>query len=307
MYSGMPFRFQKPAGLAEETERIAMEQIDRAIAEIDDKALDRDHVIHQVRKRCKKLRGLLRLVRCGIGGAYKLENAWFRDVARVLSSVRDAGVMVETYDALMDFFTEEVDRRALSPVRRKLTLRAKDRAEGTADAGARLAECRGRLEEARRRVPGWAARAGDLDSLLAAMAKTYRRGREALDTVRADPTDANFHEWRKRVKYHMYHCRLFHECWEPLMKTRASETKHLADLLGEDHDLAVLRGLLHDDPGICGTAERQEAVRALIDRQRGILQRDARLLGARVYAAKPGVLRDEFARYAAAWKEATED
>lgn len=43
--------------------RIAAEQIERAIAEIDDTGLDRHETVHQVRKRCKKVRGLVRLVR----------------------------------------------------------------------------------------------------------------------------------------------------------------------------------------------------------------------------------------------------
>jgi hypothetical protein len=43
--------------------RIAVDQIDAAIAELDDKALDVHETVHQIRKRCKKLRGLIRLVR----------------------------------------------------------------------------------------------------------------------------------------------------------------------------------------------------------------------------------------------------
>lgn len=306
MYGLMAFRFQRPGEPAEETERIAVEQIDRALGEIDDGTLDRDVVVHQVRKRCKKLRGLLRLVRGGIGGAYQEENAWFRDTARSLSAARDSRVMVETYDALFDFFAGEVDRRAFAPVRRKLTLRMRADLEDTAAMDRRIADCRGRLVEARGRVPGWAARARNSEVLLAAVEKTYRRGRYAMETALSDPTDANFHEWRKRVKYHLHHCRLLQEWWVPLMETRASEAKHLADILGEDHDLAVFRALLHGEPGLCGPAARREAMLGLIDRHRAILQRDARLLGRRLFAAKPGALRAEFARYAAIWAEATD-
>ena len=61
----MPFRFKNPDELPSETQRIATEQIDRAIDELDDSSLDYHETIHQVRKRCKKLRGLLRLVRSG--------------------------------------------------------------------------------------------------------------------------------------------------------------------------------------------------------------------------------------------------
>lgn len=46
--------------------RIAHEQLDSAIDELTDDKLDPHDVVHQVRKRCKKLRGLLRLVRLSL-------------------------------------------------------------------------------------------------------------------------------------------------------------------------------------------------------------------------------------------------
>ena len=48
--------------------------------------------VHDVRKRCKKVRGLLRLVRPGLGPDYRRANADVRDAARELSSLRDAHV-----------------------------------------------------------------------------------------------------------------------------------------------------------------------------------------------------------------------
>ena len=61
--------------------RIACEQIDKAIAEIENTELPLDETIFQIRKRCKKIRGLLRLVRPSFDG-YARENAIFRDAAR---------------------------------------------------------------------------------------------------------------------------------------------------------------------------------------------------------------------------------
>ncbi len=68
--------------------RIADEQIGRALGEIDDDDLDFAEKVHQVRKRCKKLRGLIRLVRPAFDD-YSAENGAFRDAAQMLSGVRD--------------------------------------------------------------------------------------------------------------------------------------------------------------------------------------------------------------------------
>ena len=300
----MPFRFTDPEHLAGETGRIAIEQIDRALRELADDSLDRHETIHQVRKRCKKLRGLLRLVRGSIGGDYKEENAWFRDAARPLSAARDAKVMVDTYDAVMERFGHEVDRPSFAPLRKKLTLRMRGTVEEAKAIDERLAEFHQRLEEARDRVPAWAARVDGMPELLAGMEKTYQRGRKAMETAYAEPSGEHFHEWRKRVKYHWYHCRLLEDCWPPLMKARARETAKLADALGDAHDLSVFRALLEAEPALCSSAEQQQAMLGLIDQHREALRRDAWAPGQRLFASKPGKLRKEFERYAATWKAA---
>ena len=154
----MPFRFKNPDELPSETQRIATEQIDRAIDELDDSSLDYHETIHQVRKRCKKLRGLLRLVRSGIGSDYRKENVRFRNATRPLSGARDARVMIDTYDSLMEAFPDEINRPFFSPLRGKLTLRM-NAIHGKEDAvGETLAGFRHRMVKARDRVPNWASR-----------------------------------------------------------------------------------------------------------------------------------------------------
>ncbi len=63
---------------------------------------DADDVVHDLRKRCKRVRALLRLVRDSLGeDVYKSENRVLRDAARGLSPVRDAVVLIEVHDELV--------------------------------------------------------------------------------------------------------------------------------------------------------------------------------------------------------------
>ena len=80
--------------------RIVCEQIAKAISEATNTHMDRHEAVHQVRKRCKKIRATLRLVRPQLPDVYRLENARFRDAARHFSSIRDATVMVDSLDTL---------------------------------------------------------------------------------------------------------------------------------------------------------------------------------------------------------------
>src|SRR6266852_835892 len=60
-----------------------------------------DPRIHDIRKRLKHCRALLRLLRKSLGkDAYRRENARLRDAARPLMPVRDAAVLVQALDGL---------------------------------------------------------------------------------------------------------------------------------------------------------------------------------------------------------------
>jgi hypothetical protein len=81
--------------------RFFLEQTDQIIASLNDNKADLDEAVHNARKCMKKIRALLRLVRKGIDPAvHKRENAYYRDISRHLSELRDSAVKIET---LKDF------------------------------------------------------------------------------------------------------------------------------------------------------------------------------------------------------------
>jgi len=79
----MAFRIDFEPGLDHEIRRIALEQLDKGLSELDAADHDLHEAIHQVRKRAKKLRALLRLVRDEVSDTYDRENATLRDTAKV--------------------------------------------------------------------------------------------------------------------------------------------------------------------------------------------------------------------------------
>src|SRR5260221_9375162 len=98
----MAFQLKADESVAKGLRRIARDQIDKAL-----EALEQSHgptheeVIHDARKRFKKVRALLRLARPGLSKKfYDRENARFRDSGRPLSEVRDAKVLVEALDSV---------------------------------------------------------------------------------------------------------------------------------------------------------------------------------------------------------------
>ena len=82
---------------------------------------------------------------------------------------------------------------------------------------------------------------------------------------------------------------------EPLAK-RAED---LADALGNDHDLAVLRDLLTQFDDRLGDAASAALILPRLDARRADLQGKARMLGGNLYRDRP---RDFLARLRAFWK-----
>ena len=97
----MPFHLLKHEDPNAGLRRVAFEQIDIAINGFSDDSLSADKKVHSLRARCKKLRGVLRLIRPMLGDkAYKEQDRMYRDAARELAGTRDRDVALKTLESL---------------------------------------------------------------------------------------------------------------------------------------------------------------------------------------------------------------
>lgn len=300
--SGVAYELDPTQPLDAEFRRIAAGLTDHAIAQIDDDEVEVDEAVHEVRKDCKKVRGLLRLIRPAAPALYKRENAAFRDAAASLSVLRDAEAAIETYDALVDQFRENIDADALAPLRQGLDDHKATLASGSKDLESQLERTRAALAAARERIPDWGLPGGGGDdaswSLIGpGLRKTYKRGSSALDGAYAEPGVNAFHEWRKRAKYLRYHLRLLRAAWPRPLKAMHREVKRLGDWLGDDHDLAVLEQVLRDAEGLDPGHDPEQILLALAAQRSEQLRDDAYWLGKRLYAEKPKHLDRRMRRY----------
>lgn len=295
----MPYRLKhKDGSVTNALRRIADEQIGKALASIEN--AERAEAVHDVRKRCKKLRGLIRLVRPAFGD-YADENAAFRETAHMISGARDAKVMQDTYDLLVAKYDGQVDRSALGPIRRRFTMDRKARVE---DGGVddRLDEARTRLVEARERARSWTLDADDWEAVSGGLAKTYGRAVKAATKARAHPDGEVLHELRKRVKYHWYHSRLLENLWPEMMSARQHAAKALSDILGDHHDLDVFAQTLADDPDAFGSSTDVEVAIGLARARQERLEQQAWPILGRMLAQEPKMLDRHMQALWTAWQ-----
>ncbi len=290
----MGYRFTFDETVEAGLKRIAREQIDRGLEELADPEMDRHEAIHQLRKRCKKLRGLLRLVRPAFEQHYQMENAWYRDAARELAWVRDAQSSLETYLNLVERERAHLPRHTVERVADWLSDRRDAALADEDEREAAVERFRHRMVKGRQRVARWTLTADGFDALAGGLAKTYRRGRRAMARAYASGDSVDFHDWRKRVKYHWYQLRLLQPLHPEAIKAQHRQADRIGELLGEQHDLALLRELLassDDGPG------RAEELLPSIDRRLTRLRRKNARPGALLYCEKTNCLLARFRCY----------
>lgn len=289
----MAYRFKPRKNVEQELRRIARQQLERASAELTGPELDPAKAVHQARKRLKKLRSLLRLVRPGLDReVYKCWNRSFRDLGHSLAGARDADVLLQTLDELEEAMRVNAAVPDLSILRRDLAaLSGQEAGNDSQDLRKRMGAVAEDLRAAREEMIRLSIDGKRFETLGAGLQLTHAHGRKALRKTRESPTDALFHEWRKRVKDHWYHSRLLMDVWPSLMKPYAKEMKRLSDLLGDDHDLAVFRERLRELPEDTLPEPIAAELYRSIEHRQNMLRSEAYRIGYRVYAEKSKRLR----------------
>jgi len=207
----------------------------------------------------------------------------------------------ETLDKLTNHYAGQVELNAFAEIRQFLNENKSAMSRATLDENNRLTKTASKFCDSRDRIAGWPFDDDEIYFILPGFKKTYRRGRNAMKRAYASPTPDNFHEWRKRVKYHYYHTRILRDVWKPVMDARIDEAKRLSDWLGDHHDLAVFRDFLLGEGRDIKDTRALEALLGLIDRRTGELESCARPLGQRMFAQKPKHVTNDIEVYWRAW------
>jgi CHAD domain-containing protein len=286
------------------TRRIAQRQVQTALKKLGRKTTS-DRAVHSARKELKKARATLRLLRDALGrSAYKKENAALRDAARPLSEVRDGRVLLDALNSLVEYYGAPASSLHLTRFKRVLSRRRTELRHRILDHRGPLRAARKTLRDVRSRSEKWHVGRHGWSVLGAGLKRTYERGRHAFTQAMAAPTNENLHEWRKQTKYFWYQLQVFEPLGPGLVAEMTEEARQLADCLGDDHDLAVLRDQASEARDLFPSAASHRALLNLIERCRTGLQGKALQLGRRLYAQTPAAFTARLGKYWHDWRHA---
>ena len=276
-------QFRAPLPCPPDVRHIARQSLAEAMALLERRPLS-DRSVHAVRKDLKRARAMLRLMRAALGDeTYRRNNAALRDVARALGEVRDSKVLLDTLQSLPK-------RSAVAPDRSRAQLRARLRREHVHSRGT----LRGNGTSVRRsykslrsvrhslsRVP---ADCYDWPVLRQGVCRVYGRARITLGRVRAHRTAEDLHELRKQTKYLWHQLEALAASDGGGTRSLAAAAHRLSDLLGDDHNLTVLRGKVLQ-ASLAPSAQKRLLAR--IDARRERLIGRALLLARRIFRDPP--------------------
>lgn len=201
--------------------------------------------VHDARRRLKKLRALLRLLREATGEAcFARENIRLRDVGRHLSCCRDLQLCRQLLATGPRWLRRLPEVAVLG---RELAATHAGPAP-YAVAGEVLAAALADIEAARAGVAEWPVDGLRQDDLWRGWLRFYQRARRAMRAAVRQPVPERLHTWRKRVKDLWYGTLLLRD-WRRDCRARVAGYKGLAVILGDEHDLHVVEGVLRARAG----------------------------------------------------------
>jgi CHAD domain-containing protein len=293
----MSYRFKSKESPSEGLKRIFREEIGAALQLCRNPAEQRGETVHETRKHLKKLRAALRLAVGEVGkNRYTHEDHCLRDIARLVSDLRDAHVRLQTLSGLRG---HSGNGRAFPKLEELLSI---ERESFSAAFDGWQKQALPKLAAAEARLAHWPLDHLTWKEVCGAVAKSYRRGRDALAEVLDDPKAENFHAWRKKVKEAWYLLRLLRPLNRVVLEKIADDAGALGELLGLDHDLVFLLARFDQeatDPVLRG---ERAALEKLVRKRGRKLRRDATELGRRFYAEQPKAFAKRISIFIKDWK-----
>jgi len=279
------FRLKSDQAIAAEVRRIVLQQLDRATAELN--AIgdpESDEAIHDARRRVKKIRAVIRLVKPVLAKSRRPVDAELKNVSKLLAPVADGQGVIDTLNELAVRYHKTLPRQTVAALRHDLLER--ERRIDARAASERVLERAIRTLKAHRPViEGWQLKVDGFEAIENGLKDSVRRARDAMIATLIDPSPERHHAWRHHVKNHWFHVRLLEGRCDNRLIGYQRRLEALDGVLGEYHNLVMLREVLVADTRLPG----KEAARCLrvVSRYQHTLRRHAQVLGARVYGEKP--------------------
>lgn len=251
---------------------------EKAFARIDSPTDNPEKDLHFLRTTIKQLRALLRILKPFIGkSAFKRQNARLRGAGRGLGALRDETVSRET-------LTDLGSRTRSTPLKQSIKAALKSiPARNHSPMPGRFKETRIILKLAHADFKKLPLKKGEWAMIRAGLKRVYKDVRNRMGTVVTAQTDEAFHRWRIRVKNLYFALQWLEPLWPRLLGPKVRELQKLQRLLGDDHDLVVLKKRLGNSVEAAGGTANVGRLLKNLDQRNRKMRHAAERLGKKLF------------------------
>lgn len=287
----MAYRLKKGKVNQKAVRRLVREQFSRTPAFIETEPLAPEFV-HECRKGIKRVRTLLKLIEpCIPKSEFKRRYRAAGEINALLAHARDRHVLMATIEKLRVRFGGEQEE-ILSVLAARFEGSGHDYLFEPGKAATLAVMIRAeydRYADLNIRSSGFAMLAPGLEA-------TYRLVRDRLRAAsRKSAGDETFHDLRKAVQWHWRQLSLISHVWPEQIEPHLAACRELAEILGDDHDLAMFKGEVKRLDAL-GEADCERLVAMAELRQRE-LRAVAKPMSARIFAERPKALVERMRGY----------
>ena len=280
----MSYRLDPAIPMSEALRRVAFAEFDIAHGSLSTTP-DRHSGVHSARKCLKRLRSLLLLARPGMPEpAFATLSERLAVIARGLAPARDAHALIDAVDKLDRETGAGAGRGPIHSLRAWLEKR-RHAAEQNLERSTASDAMRGLLE-LRPAFAGLAVYPDDFRSLADGLRRCYRATRKSSQRAFAIDRDEDLHEWRKGVQHHWRQMQLLAPCWPSELTARVEAARSLSQVLGDDHDISLLRRLVFTPTMTFGNPGETADFLKHCRRRQKALRKEAGTQGERLFAER---------------------
>ena len=297
----MSFRLDPAVPMSEAVRRAACAELDAAYAALATPP-ERHRGVHDARKCLKRIRSLLVLIRPGLPEPVYLSlSERLRGIAKGLAPARDAQALLDAIDKIGGKTEPQGDSSPIRALRAWLH-RRRQAAERSLEANTASDAMRG-LVALRPALSSLAVYPDSFEPVASGLRDSYRSGRKAFARAFDSGSDEDFHDWRKTLQHHWRHMQLLAPCWPSELSARAELSRNLSQVLGDDHDIALIRQLVSAPTMVFASPEDTATFLKRCRNRHKTLRQDAKARGARLFVERP---RPFVERIEAYWRTAAD-
>ena len=286
----MAYRIDFDTSLEQEVRRIAAGQLTAAAGLLQTQPDGLHEAIHDARKHIKRTRALYRLIASGAEEIATTENARLRAIASELSHLRDAAALAESAHYLEGKVEAEKTRAAIRKAGKVLEKRRDQIARDEAGMTETLMAAAEGLRQAEAALADLNLAKGDKNTagcLAAGWEKTGKKAVKALANCASTDESVPFHDLRKCSQDRWMHATLLRAIWPAAMISIQNQAKALIDLLGHEHDLAVLSAHIATSDDFGKAVQDRDLLLLAIFQQRQKLHKACRDAGKDMFDDRP--------------------